>query len=197
MSEGREHPFMAKGSTRTDLRLTRSPANTPRSRLHNLAALGVRVGQEAKRITKLSREDMDRLRAIGRRGVELLKHDSSLRARLIVHICYGLDRVIASLTLLDSVDIVHICEGLSMSLIQLEVAENSLKEQTQELVQMQRDLKIERGFNAQLRASLAAEQVRAAAAIRDIPEERWDEPTRNSGLTDAQMRALSARDIDS
>lgn len=169
-----------KGGTRTDLRLTRAPADTPRGRLHLAAMTGARAGRRA---ASLVPDDAARLRDLARRGVEHLRLDPSRGARLVVHVCHGLDRALAALAPLSEVDVPAICEELTGTLVQLEAREDQIARLTKELA-------FERSLNEQLRASLAAEQVRSAAALQDIPSDRFDEPTRNSNLSLEDMAAL-------
>jgi hypothetical protein len=179
----------AKGHTKTDLRLTRAPADTPRGRLHHAAMAGARA---VRRAAALTPGDADRLHALARRGVEHLRLDPSRGARLVVHVCHGLDRALAALAPLSEIDVAALCEELTVILVQLEARE----EQIAVLLQKNRDLKqeaaFERAHNEQLRASLAAEQIRTAAALQDIPHDRFDEPTRNSNLTMEDLAALDS-----
>ncbi len=194
-----------KGSTRTDLRLTRAPANTPRGRLHRLAALGVRLSEEAKQIANLTQEDMARLRQLGKRGIKKLWGRGDRGSRMITHLCDGLDRATGALALLDAADVKAISDGLTITLVQLEVAESTIGDLKRKLDEANRDLAMERGLNNNLRKSLAAEQVRmaaldyypepwetrAAAVDGDVEPGRWEEPTRNSSMTEDQMRTLT------
>ncbi len=118
------------GHTRVDMRLTRHPANTPRARLHRLAAWGARCGHQ-----------------------------------------------------LGALRFARVCEALTDTLVRLEALEVAYEQLQADNRTLRQDLAFERSHNEQLRSSLAAEQVRAAAALLEVPHERWEEPTRNRSLT--------------
>jgi hypothetical protein len=177
----------AKGSTRTDLRLTRAPADTPRGRLHALAARGYRAAREARAAKKLDQDDMSKLRAFARRGVDKLRRDESRGARLVVYLCRGLDAAIGPLTLLDASDVVAVCEGLSLTLTELEVSENTIRKLKADLNNANQDVQLERSCSRQLRAQLA--EMQNAVARREASDERWNETTRKSEVT-AEVRSI-------
>jgi len=87
-----------------------------------------------------------------------------------------------------------VCEALTATLVQLEAAEGRIAELQRRNKELQRAVAFERQHNELLRTSLAAEQVRTAAAIADIPPERWEEPTRSRTLTDEERRVVDDPD---
>jgi hypothetical protein len=196
MSKERDNqpkPPLAKGSTRTNFLMTKAPANSPRGKLHRLASTAVRVGHEMKKTVKLDRDDMTKLRKFAQRGVDVLRLDNSRGARLIVRVCYGLDLALGALLLIDGVDVAELGDNLTVTLIKLEVAEGEMEKLQSELDTTKRELVFERKHNEVLRRELAEHQVRAAGSVRaaDLPAENWEEPTRNSTLTDDDVHTLS------
>lgn len=171
-----------KGHTLTDLRLTRAPADTPRGRLHHAAMAGARA---ARRAASLAPDDADRLQDLARRGVEKLRLDPSPGARLVVHVCYGLDRALAALAPLSSVDVPALCEELTGTLVQLEAREEQIAALQRKIDHLEQEATAARERNEQLQASLAA-------ALQDVHADRFDEPTRNSDLTLEDIAALDS-----
>lgn len=180
----------AASSTRTDLRLTRAPADTPRGRLHRLAARGVQASQEAKRVFGLSRDEVAGLRRLARRAHEAVHLDCSRGARLITHLAYGLDQALGALALLDPSAVGDVCDGVIVTLVQLEVAEAAIRGLRGELDEASRDLKFERDHVEQMRALLADAQARAAALLQDVPQERWSEETRKREVSLVERRTI-------
>lgn len=178
----------AKGSTRTDLRLTRAPADTPRGRLHALAARGYRAAREARAAKRIDQDGMTRLRRLARRGISVLGRDESRGARLVAHLCHGVDATIGLLMMLDNVDVVELCEGLSLTLAELEVSENTIRKLKADLNNANQDVQLERSCSRQLRAQLA--EMQNAVARREASEERWnDEATRKSEVP-AEVKSI-------
>lgn len=185
-------PAPVKGATRTDLFLTKTPRDTPRGRLHHLAAVGLRTAQEAfSTIGVIDQKALEKLRRFSQRGIAKLLGDGSFGAQVIKQLCHNLDLAAAMLSVLGSVDIVAVCDGLTITLVQLEVAENTIGRLKKENDTLSKELRLERDHNSQLRTMLAEEQVRVAAALRDVPEENWNEITRNSSLSETEVRLLS------
>lgn len=180
----------ANGSTHTDLRLTRAPADTPRGKLHRAVAVAARRAREVNRAVARN-PDLTALRELAQRGVDRLSGDESRGARLIVRVCLGLDQALSALIPLVEIDAEKLCDELTGALVQLEAAENQVARLKDEVAVLTQGLAFERYHNQQLRSSLAAEQVRTAAAIADIPPERFDEPTRNRRLTLDEIEAIS------
>lgn len=183
------------GTTRMDLRLTRAPADSRRARLHRAAALGSRVWRNTHRVLgTLDVGAMERLRALSQRGLGVLRGHPRLGesepARLLQHVCWGLDRVLSALIPLMDPGFATLCEELTRALVELEVAEERIQELQRDLKLARQDVAFERSHNEQLRASLAAEQVRSTAALREVPAERWEEATRSRDLTDEEKRVI-------
>ncbi|HEY8923828.1 MAG TPA: hypothetical protein VIU64_05555 [Polyangia bacterium] len=184
-----EQIAIPKGSTRVDLRLTKHPVDTPRGRLHRLAAVGVRAADEVRRSAAIDKEDLLRLRGVARRGLAILGRPATRGEHLVAQFCSGLDRTIFALTLLDVDAVAAICEGLILTLIQLEAAENKLREVDLELEKAKKDVKSARGDVTQLRALLA--RFHAKAAKKEAEEEEFkDEATKRRELTAEQKLLL-------
>jgi len=196
MSNG-QNRATAKGSTRTDLRLTRAPADTPRGKLHQLAARCFRAGHEAKRLAKLDLDDVAKLRDFAKRGLIELEKDQSRGARMILYLCRGLEAALGPLALLDVASVVEIAEGLTTTLVQLEVAETTIRELQSMLVSAERDAQFERGQSTQLRALLSqAQGVIARHEASQQESEHWsaDVRTRKHELTAEEKRVITDPD---
>lgn len=183
---------IAKGSTRTDLRLTRAPADTPRAKLHKLAAGAYRAVHEIGRAARLEPEAAEVARDIARRGLSLIADDGSRGARLVRRICDCLEDVASELVRWRKVPARELAEALTETLVQLEAAEVEVRDLRRELDDAHRGIAFERGHNEQLRRALATEQVRAAAALEGEPPERWEErPTRTVKMTRDEVKAIT------
>lgn len=183
------------GTTRMDLRLTRAPADSRRARLHRAAAIGTRVWRGAcHAVGSMDVEAMTRLQALSRRGLDVLRGHPRLGesepARLLQHVCWGLDRALSALIPLMDPGFATLCEELTQTLVELELAEERVQKLRRELELARQAAAFERSHNEQLRASLAAEQVRSAAALQEVPAERWEEATRTRDLTDEEKRVI-------
>jgi hypothetical protein len=199
MSNRRELDRQAEGSKRTltDMRLTRAPAETKRGQLHKLAARTFRAAREAKRLTKLDHAGVVELQVLARRGIDLLKnvHETSTEARgarLVARLCRDIDAAIDPITLIDVADVIALSEGLSLTLVELELAENANRKLAAELAGAKQDLEFERGNGALLRDQLA--QAMSTVAQRELADERWSEPTRRSEITIEQKLILEDPD---
>jgi hypothetical protein len=185
-----------KGATKTDLRLTRQPADTPRGRLHRLASASTRAVAEVKRMVKIDKEAMTDLRELARRGLLLLDQPNRRGQRLIWRLCNGLDRAIFVLMMVDVDTVDKLSEGLTLTLMQLEAAENANRDMAAKLKAAEQDARTARADVAQLRTLLA--QAHADAAKREAAEgERsgsWNQPTRQTKLTAEQKRAIDDPD---
>ena len=196
-------PPTMKGSTRTDLRPNRPPADTPRGRLHRTAVAGANAARRAGQLIALT-PDIGRLWSLAQRGVRLLTGDESRGARLISHVCQGLDQALDALVPLVELDLPWMCDEIIGVLAQLELAENQVSRLRGEVAglkqglafersqstQLQASLAAERDQNVQLQATLAAEKVRTTAALRDIPSDRFDEPTRSLVFLAEETRVI-------
>lgn len=171
------------GNTRIDMRLTRHPADTPRARLHRAASLGAQMAREVARMSLAGTAEAASLQRMARRCLRALGRDRSAGARFVVRLCGALDRSLSALAMVSDPGYAGLCDALTKTLVELEAAESTIDDLRAELRDARKMLALERSHNEQLRASLAAEQVRAAAALRDIPRERWEEPTRSRTLT--------------
>lgn len=177
-----------KGHTRTDLRLTRAPADTPRGRLHQAAMIGARA---TRRAATLIPNDAAELQDLAQRGMKLLQHDTSRPTRLIVRVCQGLDQALTALAPLSEVDVPALCEELTGTLVQLEAREEQIAGLLRKMRDLEQEVAIKGALNEQLRASLAAEQLRNEQ-LSNLLQDRFDEPTRNSNLTLEDMAALDS-----
>lgn len=185
-----------KGATQTDLRLTRHPADTPRGRLHRLAATSVRAADEVKREAKLSKADMAKLRALARRGLALIGKPRTRGERVAAELCSGIDRAIFALTLLDVDAVIALCEGLTITLVQLEAAEHLIQDLETKLQRASREARVAHGDVNQLRTLLAKlhdETARREAKENESSSE-WNELTRRRHLTEDEKRTISDPD---
>lgn len=186
-----------KGATKTDLRLTKHPADTPRGRLHRLAAVTIRAVDEVRQHAGISMDDMLWLRDLARRGLELVPpydengSPTTVGQQLVREFCHGLDSTIFALILLDADAVAKLCEGLTLTLVQLEVAENTIRDLQEKLDASRRDTKFARGDVEQLRTLLAA--AHTAAAKKEADEFR-DEPTRRQELPPEHKRVINDPD---
>ncbi len=185
-----ERHTTASRGTRADIRLTRAPADTPRARLHRAAARGARAAREVGKTLAFSADDAARLRGLARRGLGLLAENDTRGARLVRLLCGALDQALAALGPLLETNVTGICEELTGALVQLEAAEEREAKLRAEVKEITQALAFERSHNEQLRGSLAAEQVRAAALLRDIPADRFDEPTCSRTFTPDEKAAI-------
>jgi len=185
-----------KGATKTDLRLTRHPADTPRGRLHKLAVTSIRAVDELRRSVKLDKNDLVMLRTIALRAYKAVSHsgDVSAGASVIHHLCWGLDRALEVLA--ADIDVVGLCEGLMLTLVQLEVAENTVHDLQVELEKAKQDTRYALGDVSQLRTLLAKLQVEEAR--RMAAEHEADgfgpEETRRRELTDDEKMTIDDPD---
>jgi len=199
--EGHNGSAKEPRSTRTDFRLTRAPVDTPRGRLHRLAALVNRGARQAVRLARqLEPAELGKMRAVAQQAArQAAQHLSGTRHAQFATFLYqrlydGLDQALGALELYLQLEVPSICEELTKTLVLLEAAETRSAELEIMLGSATRDLAFERGQNQQLRTSLAAQQVRLAVTEQDIPSETFEEPTRNRELTDHERRVISDPD---
>lgn len=188
-----------KGATKTDLRLTRQPADTPRGRLHRLAAVGVRAEQAARRTLELDKGDVVMLRALARRAYKIARGAAvgSVGALVVEHLCWGLDQALEFLAATADVDVAALCDGLTRSLVQLEVAEGTIRDLQKELDGAEEDLRSARADVRQLRTLLASANDQAArkeAAEKEAVGDDWREATRRRELTEFEKRVIGDPD---
>jgi hypothetical protein len=192
MTDNRRPPAptsFVEGHTRIGLNVTRAPADTPRGRLHRTAALGARAAHRVNQTLALNQDDLNRMRSLAQRGVDRLKSDESRGARLIVHVCRGLDQTLAALVPLLEINVSRICEELTATLMMLEGAENKVGRLERDVADLKQDVAFERAHVERLRSLLATEQVRGAAVLATISPDRFDVPTRTRALT-SEERAM-------
>jgi len=184
-----------KGATKTDLRLTKHPADTPRGRLHRLAAATIRAVDEVRQHSGISRDDMLWLRDLARRGLALVPpydedgSPTTVGQQLVREFCHGLDSTIFSLILLDVDAVAKLCEGLTLTLVQLEVAENTIRDLQAKLEASRQDTRSARSDVEQLRTLLAAAHTSAAKKEAETDEFR-DEPTRRQEVPPEQLSVI-------
>lgn len=176
-----------KGVTRTDLRLTRHPVDTPRARLHRLAATSLRAAGEVKSAAELDKDDMAELRELARRGLELLGNPTTRGEELVARFCSGLDRAIFAIMLLDVDSVVKLSEGLVLTLLQLEAAETKVRDLESCLRNADRDVENARGNVTQLRTLLAKFHTEAA---KKEASEFEGLATNRRELTDDEKRVI-------
>lgn len=181
-------------ATMTDLRLTRHPVDTPRGRLHRLATVSIRAVDEVRRASGLSKSDLDMLRSVAHRAYDavLRSGDDSAGAHVVHHLCWGLDRAIEALALVAGIDVVSLCEGLTKTLVQLEVAENTIREQQTKLEEARQDTRYALADVTQLRTLLAAAHDQAAR--KEAAENVWNEPTRRQELSGREKQVIDDPD---
>lgn len=189
----REQIAIPKGATQVDLRLTKHPVDTPRGRLHRLAATSIRAVDAIRRNVSLTSNDMARLRRFAHRGLEVVGEPRTHGGRVVAILCGGLDQVIFALTLVDVDTVAKLCEGLQLALIQLEAAENKIHELEGDLKRAQDDVRSARGDVNQLRTLLAKFHVKAAKKEAD---EFKDEKTCRRDITAEQKALLDDPNIE-
>lgn len=177
-SDRPDHFAGPEQSTMTDLRLTKMPADTPRGRLHRLAVLGARAADELRQLSQFDNDAKLRLRDIARRGLSRIGKPRTRGERMIAVLCNGLDLSIYSLLTLDLDTVAAMSVGLTMTLVQLEAAENKMHEMAVDLEKAGRDLKSARNDVTQLRALLA--KANNDQARKEAEAVEWDEKTRSS-----------------
>lgn len=168
-------------ATMTDLRLTRSPADTPRGRLHRLAVTGARAVDELRGLAGFDKEVKLHLRDLARRGIELNGSPRTPGQRLLAALCVGVDLAIYSVMLLDLDMVDALCVGLTTSLVQLEAAENKMHDMAVDLEKARLDVRSARSDVTQLRTLLAQAQIDLARV--EVATSEWDEKTRSSTPT--------------
>lgn len=183
------------GATQTDLRLTRHPANTPRAKLHRLAAVNVRAADELRRTVDLSQKHVEWLREFARRCAEAVKAPRDRGEYILSLLCKGLEEMTLVLTRVDLAAVTALCEGLTLTLVQLEAAENSMLELKAELARSQQDTRYARGDVTQLRTLLAAAHAEAAKKeAAEQEKENWGEPTARRELTELEKQVIDDPD---
>jgi len=194
----REQIAIPKGATQVDLRLTKHPVDTPRGRLHRMAATSIRAIDTIRRSVELDRDGLDKLRQFARRGLDVVGNPTTYGERTIAMLCGGLDQVIFVLTVMDVDTVAKLCEGLQLTLIQLEAAENKVRELENDLEIARRDVKSARGDVQQLRTLLAKLHARTAKkeAAEHEANQFKDEKTCRRDITAEQKALLDDPNIE-
>lgn len=182
--------------TKTDLRLTRAPADTPRGRLHRVASMSMRAVDEIKRVAKIDKGDLVKLRSLARRGLILLGKPTTRGERVLGRLYSSLDRTVFALTLIDVESITALCEGTMLTLVQLETAESALRVSEAKLKEAEHEVRVERAAVTQLRTLLAAANTQVAKweATEFEATGSWAIPTRQRVLTADEKRVLDDPD---